>query len=140
MDARAEALAVKLRQQRAREAEEHWQFWEGPDKHKWSALDDARVIALAAIGAPANLAALILGRSQGAVLVRWRQKWRLSIGKPKPKPCTPDRIAQVRELIEVRGLSYSEAARALGISSGAVSGIVHRHIRKTSATPRGLTP
>jgi hypothetical protein len=101
----------------------------------WSALDDARLLALAAIGVMPVEAAGIIGRNPNCA----RQRLRRLVEHDYPEliaavlqPRRPWKdealIERVRVLIEDKGLSRGQVALKLGTTKNAITGAVQRYL------------
>lgn len=112
-----------------------WRDWQGPANHSWSALDDARYLALHAIGCPIEVAGEILERSEDAMRHRLRHTLRpLYLGGRRRRSDEPswqgERLAKLAQLIEVEKRTFTAAARVMNTSRSAVAGAVDRHLRR----------
>lgn len=120
----------------------------GATPYGWGPLDDARLMTLAVLRIPVKEAAFIVGRSLSNVRQRLKV---LAAATPEPLASalrdagtppiwTPDRLARLERLLTDTGISRSQAAAKLGVTKGAVSGAVHRHLpHLMHAKPSSLT-
>ena len=116
-----------------RERHRLWKFrnsvsWKG----RWSAGDTARFLTMEALGLPDDIIAVWLDRSAGAIRsyrydladTSFARFLRLPVDRRWPE----ERIALLRRMLRVEGLSYGQAAKRLGLSRSAISGAVHRYL------------
>jgi hypothetical protein len=118
--------------ERKRRLSENWKHWRGPYQYTWHPLEDARLAALIAIGAPAQLASAILGRTPGSVeLHRQQLRWPPFSGRPPAKErrtWTGARLKRLEAAIAIDGLTFAAAARRLGTTRNSVAGAITRHL------------
>ncbi len=122
-----EARDHRRRYDRYRSRELYWSVFKGPDRHAWSAADDARLIALLAINAPVNLQAAIVGRSESAVIER-RQDLRRRYGVAhRREQATPDQRRAAITAVLSEGMTYTAAAARFRVTRSAIAGMIRRH-------------
>lgn len=128
--------------ERKRRLSENWKHWRGPNQHMWHPLEDARLAALIAIGAPAQLASAILGRTQTSIqLHRQRLRWPPFSGRPTEKErrtWTGARLKKLETAIAIDGLTFAKAAERLGATRNSVAGAIRDHLphlRKSPSSP-----
>ncbi len=107
----------------------------------WSALDDARLLALMAIGLKPKDVVGIVGRSRTVIEHRLRV---IPSAYPNAKIDLARRVQQhdpelIKRIRSLRGvMSNRDMANHLGLSSGQVAGIIHRHIRNGKPSQPGM--
>lgn len=109
-------------------------IWEegGPRRRAWSALDDARLLALTLLGVNDAAAGIIVGgRSRAATSERRRALcsiYGIKRLRPRWREWATSRLDELRR----DGMSISEAARALGKTRDAVAGKLFRERKKAA--------
>lgn len=131
MVCRSDEAKHRLRmKERQKLSELFWDVFNGPSRHAWSALDDARLLALMAVSAPPGIMAGITGRSVRATATR-QSRLRTRHGLPRPSVQLTREQRDAALLAVLRdGMTRAAAAKRFNVTRNTIVGIVDRHRRR----------